>query len=327
MKAIIRTEYGGTEQVRLGERPDPVAGRGQVLVEVRAAGLDRGVWHLMHGEPRLVRLGIGVRRPRQPILGRDLAGVVVALGEGVTGLALGDEVLGTSAHGTLAELAPARVDRLVRKPSGWTFEEAAALPISGLTALQAVQDVGRIQPGQRVLVVGASGGVGSFAVQLARHAGADVDAVCGSDKNDLVRELGAELVTAYGEGADLPGEGAAGPRYDVVLDIGGARPLQRLRSVLTPRGTLVLVGGERGGRWLDGLHRQLTALLISPVSAQRLAVFLATEQATELARLVALVEDGACAAVLDGTWSLVDAPAALDHLAEGRARGKVVVTV
>lgn len=327
MKAITRSEYGGTEQVRLAERPDPVAGRGQVLVEVRAAGLDRGVWHLMHGEPRLVRLGIGLRRPRQPILGRDLAGVVVALGEGVTDFALGDAVMGTSAHGTLAELVPVRVDRLVPKPAGWTFEQAAALPISGLTALQAVHDVGRIRPGQRVLVVGASGGVGSFTVQLARHAGAHVDAVCGPDKVDLVRGLGAEQVTTYGEGADLPGEGAAGPRYDVILDIGGARPLKRLRSVLTTRGTLVIIGGERGGRWFDGLHRQLTALLVSPFSRQRLAVFVATEKATALARLVALAEDGACAPVLDGTWSMVDAPAALDHLAEGRARGKVVVTV
>ena len=327
MKALIRTEYGGTEQVRLAERPDPAAGRGEVLVEVRAAGLDRGVWHLMHGEPRLVRLGIGVRRPRQPILGRDLAGVVVALGEGVTELALGDEVMGTSAHGTLAELAPARVDRLVRKPAGWTFEQAAALPISGLTALQAVHDVGRIQPGHRVLVIGASGGVGSFTVQLARHAGAHVDAVCGPEKIDLVRGLGAQQVTAYGEGADLPGEDAAGPRYDVVLDIGGARPLRRLRSVLTPRGTLVLIGGEGGGRWVDALPRLLTALLLSPFSRQRLAFFLATEKATELGRLVALAEDGACTPVLDGAWSLVDAPAALDHLAEGRARGKVVVTI
>ena len=198
------------------DRPDPVPGPARSLVEVRAAGVDRGAWHLMHGEPRLVRLAFGRAPARQPVLGRELAGVVAAVGEGVTDLAVGDEVVGTTPTGAYAELAVAAVDRLVRKPARWSFEEAAAVPLSGVTAMQAVHDVGGVRPGDRVLVVGASGGVGSFAVQLARHAGARVDAVCGVAKVDFVRGLGAELVVAHGPGADLPFEDGPQAPYDVV---------------------------------------------------------------------------------------------------------------
>ncbi len=327
MKAIVRHEYGDTDQLAMQDRPDPVPGPGEVLVEVRAAGLDRGAWHLMHGEPRLVRLAFGVRRPKQPVLGRELAGVVAAVGPEVTGLAVGDEVVGTSPTGAYAELAVAAVDRLVHKPTRWSFEEAAAVPLSGVTAMQAVHDVGGVRPGDRVLVVGASGGVGSFAVQLARHAGARVDAVCGMGKVDFVRGLGAELVVAHGPGADLPFEDGPQAPYDVVIDIGGARPVRRLRRVLAPRGTLVIVGGETGGAWLGGIQRQLAAALVSPLLRQRLRFFVGSERATDLARLVALAEEGGFEPVVERTWPLVDAAAAIDHLAAGRVRGKVVVTM
>lgn len=327
MKAIVRHEYGGTEQVAMEDRTDPVPGPGEVLVEVRAAGVDRGAWHLLHGEPRLVRLAFGVRRPKQPVLGRELAGVVAAVGDGVTELAVGDEVVGTSSHGAYAELAVTTVDRLVRKPARWSFEEAAATPLSGVTAMQAVHDVGGVRRGDRVLVIGASGGVGSFAVQLARHAGARVDAVCGMAKVDFVRGLGAELVVAHGPGADLPFEDGPQAPYDVVIDIGGARPVRRLRRVLAPRGTLVIVGGETGGAWLGGIQRQLAASIVSPLLRQRLRFFVGSEQAADLARLVALAEEGGVVPVVERTWPLVDAAAAIDHLAAGRVRGKVVVTV
>ena len=327
MKAIVRHEYGGTDQVAMEDRPDPVPGPGEVLVEVRAAGVDRGAWHLMHGEPRLMRLAFGVRRPKQPVLGRELAGVVAAVGEGVTGLAVGDEVMGTAPGGAYAELRCRSADRLVAKPPRWSFEEAAAVPLSGVTAMQAVHDVGGVRAGDRVLVVGASGGVGSFVVQLARHAGARVDAVCGPAKVDFVRGLGAELVVAHGPGADLPFEDGTQAPYDVVIDIGGARPVRRLRRVLAPRGTLVIVGGETGGRWLSGIQRQFGAALVSPLLRQRLRFFVGSEKAADLARLVALAEEGAFVPVVERTWPLVDAAAAIDHLAAGRARGKVVVTV
>lgn len=327
MKAILRREYGGTERVRLEDLPDPVPGEGEVVLEVRAVGLERGLWHLMHGEPRLVRLGTGLRRPRRPVLGRELSGVVAALGEGVTDLAVGDEVLGTAPSGALAERVVTAADRLVRKPAAWTFEQAAAVPISGVTAMQAVDDVGGVRPGDRVLVIGASGGVGSFAVQLARHAGARVDAVCGLAKTDFVRGLGAELVVAHGPGADLPFEDGPQAPYDVVIDIGGARPLRRLRRVMKPRGTLVIVGAETGGRWLGGMQRQVGASLLSPVVRQRFRFFIGSEKGTDLARLVGLAGEGAFTPAVERTWPLVDAAAAIDHLTEGRARGKVVVVV
>ncbi len=327
MKAIVRTEYGGTEQMRLEDRPDPVPGTGEVLLDVRAAAVDAGVWHLMRAEPRLVRLAIVLRRPKQPVLGRDVSGVVAALGEGVTGPAVGDDVLGTAPDGAYAERVVTAADRLVHKPAAWTFEQAAAAPISGVTAMQAVHDVGGVRPGDRVLVVGASGGVGSFAVQFARHAGARVDAVCGHAKTDFVRGLGAELVVAHGPGADLPFEDGPRAPYDVVIDIGGARPVRRLRRVLKPRGTLVIVGGETGGRWLGGIQRQLGAALLSPLVRQRLRFFVGSEKATDVARLVAVAAEGAFTPAVERTWPLVDAAAAIDHLADGRVRGKGVVTI
>ena len=324
MKAIARSEYGGTDRVRLDDVPDPSAGPGQVLVDVAAAGVDRGVWHLMTGRPWLVRAAIGLRRPRVAVLGRDLAGTVVALGEGVEGFAVGDRVMGVSPTGTYAERAVARADRLVRVPTGWDLVQAGATPVSGLTGMQAVHQFGQVQPGMRVLVLGASGGVGTFAVQFAVHAGADVDAVCSEGKADLVRGLGASRVLPYrSDGDDLPGDAA----YDVVIDIAGDRRVRRLRQVLTPRGTLVIVGGETGGPLANGVQRQAGAALRAPFTRHRMPFMFSSEKAEELAKLVDLAEAGAFTPVVERSFALVDAAAAIDRLERGLVRGKVVVTV
>jgi NADPH:quinone reductase-like Zn-dependent oxidoreductase len=322
MRAIVHDVYGDTAGVlRLADVARPVPGAGEVLVRVAAAGVDRGVWHLMAGKPYAARLAFGVRAPRQPVLGMALAGTVEALGTGVTTLAVGDGVYGVG-QGTFAEFSIAKADRLAPRPANLTPAEAAALPVSATTALQAVRDHGHVQAGQKVLVIGASGGVGSYAVQIAKAFGAEVTGVCSTAKVDLVRSLGADAVIDYTR-SDITD---AGTRYDVVLDIGGDRPVRQLRQVLTATGTLVIVGGEGGGRWL-GMGRQLRAALLSPFVGQRLGFFVASDTAADLVALTGLVESGRVRPALERTFPLADAPAAVDHVAGGRARGKVVVEV
>ncbi len=323
MRAIVQDEYGGVDRLRLEERPDPVPASGEVLVRVGAAGIDRGTVHLMTGTPRAARLALGLRRPRARYRtpGRDVAGTVVALGPGVDGWAVGDRVYGT-ADGSCAELALVPLTRLSRRPERLPVEEAASVPVSGLTAHQAVRGSG-VGPGQRVLVVGASGGVGSFAVQLAVAAGAEVTGVCSAAKADLVRDLGAAHVIEH-EHEDIDAEGV---RYDVVLDIGGHRPVRRLRRVLTPRGTLVVVGSETAGRWLGGLQRSVGAALLSPFVRQRLVMHVAEELGSDLDEITPLLESGAVRPHVERTWPLEETAAAVEHVAAGRARGKVVVVV
>ncbi|MGG5259859.1 NAD(P)-dependent alcohol dehydrogenase [Phycicoccus avicenniae] len=323
MRAVVQDEYGGPERLRLTEVPDPVAGSGEVLVRVGAAGIDRGTVHVMTGTPRAARLALGVRRPRAAYRtpGRDVAGTVVALGPDVTGWVVGDRVYGT-ADGSCAELAVIPLKRLARRPEGLGVEAAAAVPVSALTAHQALRGAG-VGPGQRVLVVGASGGVGSFAVQLAVAAGATVTGVSSAAKADLVRALGAAHVVEH-EHADIDAEGV---RYDVVLDIGGHRPVRRLRRVLAPRGTLVVVGSETEGRWLGGLQRSMGAALLSPFVRQRLVMHVAKERGADLDQLRPLLESGAVRPHVERTWPLAEAAAAIAHVAGGRARGKVVVSV
>ncbi|GAA4975145.1 NAD(P)-dependent alcohol dehydrogenase [Kineococcus glutinatus] len=318
--------YGSADTWEQRDLPVPVPGRGQVLVRVHAAAVDRGTWHLMTGTPLLVRPAVGFGGLRRPVPGRDLAGVVEAVGEDVAGFAPGEEVFGTG-EGSLAEfsLVPAR--RLARKPAALSFEEAAAAPVSGLTALQALRAGGLRAPGdgegRAVLVIGASGGVGTSAVQLARSSGAAVTGVCGPTKADLVRSLGAEQVLDHTrEDVD-----ATGTRYDVVLDIAGNRPVSLLRRALTPAGTLVVVGGEGGGRLTGGLHRQLGAAALSPFVRQRLVVLVASENAADLAELARLADEGAFRPALDRTFPLAEAAKAIRHLEAGHARGKVVVTL
>jgi NADPH:quinone reductase-like Zn-dependent oxidoreductase len=322
MKAIVQDAYGPVDGARAGDIPRPEPGDGEVLVRVRAAGADRGVWHLMTGLPYLVRLaGYGVRAPRIPVPGMDLAGVVAAAGRDVTRFRPGQEVFGTGT-GTFAEYARAREGTLAPKPASLTFEQAAAVPVSGLAALQGLRDHGRIQPGQQVLVIGASGGVGTFAVQLARAFGAEVSGVCSAAKAGLVRSLGAVRVIDYAR-EDFA---AGARRYDLILDAGGNAPLSRLRRALAPAGTVVIVGGESGGRWLGGTGRQVRALLLSVLVRQKLTTFISAGKRQDLEVLADLIETGQVTPVIDRAYPLSQATDAIGYLHEGHARGKVVIT-
>jgi NADPH:quinone reductase-like Zn-dependent oxidoreductase len=321
MRAIVQDAYGTTDVLRLAQVAKPRIGEDEVLVEVRAAGLDRGTWHSMTGRPYLMRiLGFGFRGPKNAVPGLDVAGTVAAIGSAVTRFEIGDEVFGIS-RGSFAEYAAVREDKLSRKPANLTFEEAAVVPISAGTALQALTDVGRIRPGQRVLVIGASGGVGSYAVQLAKAFDAEVTAVCSTAKLDLVRSLGADHVVDYTR-QDFA-DGAT--TYDLVLDIGGNSSLTRLRRALTSTGTLVIVGGEEGGRWTGGFGRTLRAPLLSPFVRQRLTMLASKERASDQERLVPLLEAGQVTPSIDRSYRLDQVPEALRHLEAGDVRGKVVI--
>jgi len=324
MQAIVQDEYGEAGDVlRLEQIDRPEIGDDRVLVRVRAAGVDRGVWHLMAGLPYPIRLaGYGLRTPRNGVRGADVAGIVEAVGKDVTTLQPGDEVFGI-ADGSFAEYASARADKLAPKPESLTFEQAAAVPVSALTALQAVRDHGSVQAGQTVLIIGASGGVGSFAVQIAKAFGAEVTGVCSTAKVDMVRSLGADHVVDYTQD-DIAG---SGQRYDVILDIGGHRSLSLLRRALAPRGTLVLVGAETGGRWLGGNDRQLRAIALSPFVGQKLGTFVASENNADLGVLTELIESGKVTPAIDRTYPLSEVPEAIRYMQAGHARGKVVITV
>jgi NADPH:quinone reductase-like Zn-dependent oxidoreductase len=276
----------------------------------------------MTGQPYLGRLAFGLRVPKVAVPGMDLAGVVEAVGADVMRFQPGDEVFGIG-KGTYAEYARAPESKLALKPAGLGFEDAAALAISGSTALQAVRDHGQVQPGHRVLVIGASGGVGSYAVQLAKHAGAEVTGVCSTAKVELVRSLGADHVVDYTK----QGISDAGERYDVILDIGGNTPLARLRQALDPAGTLVIVGGEGGGRWFGGIDRQLRATILSMFVGQRLGTFISRENQDDIEELAGLVAAGAITPAIERTYPLPEAAQAIRHVEAGRARGKVVVTI
>ena len=317
MKAIVQDRFG-TAALRLSEEPDPVPGAGQVLLSVRATGVDPGVWHLVTGLPYIVRPVAGLRGPRSRVPGRDVAGVVVAIGEGVTRFRPGDEVFGVG-RGTYAERAVARADRLEPKPAGLTFEAAAAVPTSATTALQGLRR-GDVRAGQRVLVIGAGGGIGTFAVQLAKGLGAHVTGVCGPDKVDLVRSLGADDVVDYTSAA-VTG------RYDVVLDTAGNRTLRQLRGLATPKGTVVIAGGEGPNRWVGSFHRNLRAPLVSPFVGQRVRSLTSVYQAADMRRLAELLASGELVPVVSRTLPLAAAAEAIDHLESGHTTGKQVLTV
>jgi NADPH:quinone reductase-like Zn-dependent oxidoreductase len=324
MRAIARDAYGSADLLQVRDVPTPAAAAGEVLIRVQAAGLDRGAWHFMTGRPYLMRLaGFGMRRPKNPGLGTELAGVVETVGAGVTGIAVGDAVYGAGTS-TFAQYATASPRRLARKPANLTPEQAAAMPVSAVTALQAVRDRGRLQAGQSVLVIGASGGVGSFAVQIAKALGGRVTGVASTAKVDFVRSLGVDDVIDYTAG-DLADRGQ---RYDLVLDVGGNRPLAALRRLLTAKGTLVFVGGENGGRVTGGLGRQLRALLLSPFVGQRLGSFwVAACNTADLDTLRAMVEAGTVTPALHRVCALTDLPAAIRDLEAGAVRGKVVAAI
>ena len=323
MKAIVQDVYGSADVLELRDIARPEPGDGQVLIRVKAAGVDQGVWHLMAGLPYLVRLfGYGLKKPKVPVRGREVAGVVEAVGTGVTRFAAGDEVYGTC-DGSFAEYVCAKEDKLARKPLGISFEEAAAAPISGVTALQAVRDAGQVTVGQKVLILGAGGGVGSYAVQLAKAFGAEVTGVCSTGKVELVHSLGAGAVIDYTT-SDIAGTGEL---YDLIIDTAGNRPLSFLRRLLVPKGTLVIVGGEGGGKLTGGLERSLGAPLVSLFSGRKFKGLAAKETHLDLEALASLIESGSVKPAVDRIFPLAEAPAAIQYLREGRARGKVVIRV
>ncbi len=323
MKAIVYTEYGSPDVLELRDIDEPEIADDEVLVHVHAAGVDRGVWHIMTGLPYPIRLaGYGLRAPKNPVIGSDVAGVVEAVGKSVSRFQPGDEVFGIG-KGSYAEYVCAREDKLARKPANLTFEQAAVVAISGLTALQGLRDHGRVESGQEVLVIGASGGVGTYAVQIAKAFGAQVTGVCSTTKVDMVRSIGADHVIDYTREDFAEGE----QRYDLILDIGGNSSLARLRHALTPRGTLVITGGETDGRWLGGTDRQLRALVLSRFVGQKLGTFVSSENADDLIVLKDLIEAGKVMPVTDRTYALSEAPDAIRYMEAGHARGKVAITV
>lgn len=322
MRAVLQSEYGEPEIVlREGTSARPEITASQVLVKVRAAGVDRGVWHLVTGYPLPLRLaGFGMRRPKNATPGLDVAGTVVDIGADVQAFRVGDEVFGIGIS-TYAEYAACRADKLVHRPEEMDVRQAAVTAISGLTALQAVRDQGRVRGGQRVLVIGASGGVGSFAVQIARAYGAHVTGVCSTAKIEAVRSLGVDRVVGY-EGGWLDGI-----RYDVIIDTGGNTPLRQLRRSLTARGALVIVGGETGGRMLGGTDRQLRASLLKPFVKQRIAVFVSSENARDIQVLADMIAAGTVTPLIDRTFTLAEAGEALRYLADGRVTGKALIAL
>ena len=323
MKAIVRDTYGSPNVLELRDIDKPEITDDEVLVRVHAADVGRDVWHVMAGLPYPLRLaGYGLRAPKNPVIGSDVAGVVEAVGKNVTRFQPGDDVFGIG-KGSYAEYALALEDKLASKPANLTFEQAAVVAISGSTALQALRDHGKVRPGQKVLIIGASGGVGTFAVQIAKSFGAQVTGVCSTKKVDMVRSIGADHVIDYTREDFAEG----GERYDLILDIGGNSSLARLRRALTPRGTLIITGGETGGRWLGGTDRQLRALALSPFVSQKLGTFVNKENHEDMLILKELIESGKVTPVIDRTYPLSEVPEAIRYLEEGHARGKVVITV
>jgi NADPH:quinone reductase-like Zn-dependent oxidoreductase len=323
MKAIVQDRYGSSDVLQLQDVATPTPKPGEVLVRVYAAGVDPGVWHLMTGLPYLIRvMGFGFRAPKNRIRGRDLSGRVEAVGEGVTRFRPGDEVFGTC-EGSFAEYACAREDRLARKPANLTFEQAAVVAISGTTALQALRDKGRVTAGQKVLIIGASGGVGSFAVQIAKSFGADVTGVCGPSKIELVRSIGADHVIDY-TSQDIS-DGTS--RYDLVLDTAGNRSLSQLRRAVTPTGTVVIIGGEGGGHMLGMVSRILRTVALAPFVKQRLVALTSAERVEDFETLRELIESGTVTPVMDRTYALPDAADAIRYIEQGHARGKVVIAM
>ena len=323
MRAIVQDRYGSPDVLTAAviDRPEP--GAHDVLLRVRAAGLDRGTWHLMTGKPYLMRvIGFGFRRPKNRVPGLDVAGTVAAVGPAVTRFAVGDEVYGV-ARGSYAEYAAAHEDKLAHKPANISFEQAAVVPVSGLIAQRGLVDVGKLQAGQKVLITGASGGVGSYAVQLAKALGAEVTAVSSAGKADLVRSLGADHIVDYTREDFADGS----HRYDLILDIAGNPSLARLRRALTPHGAAVILGGEQGGRVTGGFGRTLRAPLLSPFVSQRLVMVTANENGRDLERLTAFIEAGQVTPHVDRAYPLDQVPEAMARLVAGDVRGKVAISI
>src|SRR5918994_59067 len=323
MKAIVQDKYGTADVLELRDVEKPQPGDEEMLIRVQAAGVDPGVWPLLTGLPYLVRvMSFGLRKPKTRVRGTDVAGIVEAAGKNVSQFKEGDQVYATC-DGSFAEYACAKAERLAPKPSNLSFEQAAAVPVSGMTALHGLRDAGNLQPEQKVLIIGAAGGVGTHAVQLAKAFGAVVTGVCSTSKAELVRAIGADEVIDYTREDFTDGT----RQFDLILDTAGRRPLSQLRRALTPQGTLVIVGGEGGDRWLGGFQRQMFAPVRSRFTEQKLMGLVSKERQQDLLTLKDLIEAGKLTPVIDRTYPLREAPQAIRYLEQGHARGKVVLTI
>ena len=324
MRAIVQDTYGPADVLELREIERPEVGENDVLVRVRAAGSGPDVWHIMTGQPYMARAALGFRRPKVRVRGWDVAGTVEAVGASVTDFRPGDEVMGVAEGGSFAEYAVTSPDKLVPKPANLSFEQAAALPISGVTALQALRDKAHVQLGQTVLVIGAGGGVGTLAVQVAKAFGAHVTGVASSSKLDLVRSIGADDVVDYTREDFTDGS----MKWDVIVDTAGRRPLRQLRRALTPKGTLVVVGGDGGGRWTGGFFRgMLRGPLVSPFVGQKLMGLNSKVTRGDLQGVAELAEAGKLRPVIGHTYALSEKPEAIRELETGHAAGKLVIAV
>ena len=327
MKAIIQDKYGPPhELLELTDINEPVVEDDAVLVRVHASSVNPADWHLLRGEPYLARLQLGLRNPKHTVLGCDVAGQVEAVGRNVTTLQPGDEVFGSPfmhGFGAFAERVVVPEDLLAPKPANLSFEQVAAVPLAASTALQGLRDHGRLEPGHDVLIIGASGGVGTFAVQLAKALGAEVTGVCSTTNVDLVRSLGADHVIDYTQDDFTRGE----QRYDLILQVAGTSSPSDCRRALTPKGTLVLISGDSDDRWIGPVARIVKALLLSPFVSQRMVNFTVAPNKEDLQALKELIEAGKLTPVIDRTYSLSEAPEGIRYLEEGHARGKVVITV
>jgi len=322
MRAIVQHSYGSAEVLKHETIDLPAIGDKDVLIEVHSAALDRGTWHLMTGTPYLIRiLGFGFTKPKQVVPGFDVAGRVVAVGHAVTRFVPGDAVYGI-ARGSFAEYAAANEDKLVVKPDNINFD-VAAVTVSGITALEALTDVGQLQAGQHALIVGASGGVGSYAVQLAKALGAEVSAVASSSKAEFVRSLGADHVIDYR--TEYLDHGKR--EYDLIIDIGGRNSVSRLRSVLHNSGTLVFVGGEDGNKVTGGIGRQIIGVLMSPFLNQNLKMFVSGEKQSMISRLNEFIKSGAVTPAIGQRFALNEVPKAMRELEAGNIQGKSIIVV
>jgi NADPH:quinone reductase-like Zn-dependent oxidoreductase len=316
-------EYGSPDVLELQEVDKPVVKDDEMLVRVRAASANPADWHFMRGLPYVMRPQSGLRKPKSSRLGHDIAGQVEAVGKDVTGFRPGDDVFGSVGAGGFAEYTSVSEGFLVLKPANLTFEQAAAVPLAALTALQGLRDAGQVQPEQKVLIIGASGGVGTFAVQIAKSFGADVTGVCSTRNVEMVRSLGADHVIDYTQ-EDFT---QSGQEYDLIFQLAGTSSPSDCRRALTPKGTLVLSSGDSEGRWIGPVDRVIQAIVLSPFVSQKLGSFLMKPTKDDLQFLKELIEAGNLTPVIDRTYSLSEVPEAIRYLEEGHARGKVVITV
>jgi NADPH:quinone reductase-like Zn-dependent oxidoreductase len=316
-------EYGSPDVLELQEVDKPVVKDDEVLVRVRAASANPADWHFMRGLPYVMRPQSGLRKPKNSLLGHDIAGQVEAVGKDVTAFRPGDDVFGSAGAGGFAEYTSVSEGFLVLKPANLTFEQAAAVPLAALTALQGLRDAGQVQPEQKVLIIGASGGVGTFAVQIAKSFGADVTGVCSTRNVEMVRSLGADHVIDYTQ-EDFT---QSGQKYNLIFQLAGTSSPSDCRRALTSKGTLVLSSGDSEGRWIGPVDRVIKAIVLSPFVSQKLGSFLMKPTKDDLQFLEELIEAGNLTPVIDRTYSLSEVPEAIRYLEEGHARGKVVITV